>query len=95
MYRLALTHMEPDSIRFIHASFDTIHYVLSKNELSPKLWNKIKKFTAKTNVLQEWDKCKKLRKGLAKYLKRMGFDKNIAYEVTDYPELAKDIIKEW
>lgn len=95
MYRLALTYGEPDSIRFIHASFDTIHYVLSKNELSPKLWNKIKKFTAKTNVLQEWDKCKKLRKGLAKYLKRMGFDKNIAYEVTDYPELAKDIIKEW
>lgn len=59
----------------IEHSYQHIYKALEQNNMPCHLWKKIEKFTKKLSKSNEWDKCKKLRKGLAIYLKSNGYSK--------------------
>ena len=68
---LGLSNASPDPIKLLSASFAGLHELLAQDRLSYEDWLLVERHTPDLHWLRHWDKCERLRRGLA-----MSFVKN-------------------
>lgn len=97
IFLFILGHNWSDSngLQFIKRSFYPLHKALATDQLPTHLWDKIEPYTAKLRFFNEWDKCKKLRKGIVKYFKLSGYQKSVLSEFTPDKELNDTLKNIW
>lgn len=95
MFILSFNWVDENSIRYLQRSFYYLHEKLKSNTLASMLWRKLLPFTANLKPWNEWDKCKKLRKGVVVYLKKNGYSKAILKSFTPDIVLNKNLKKSW
>ena len=86
---------DTNGLQFIKRSFYPLHRALAADKFPSNLWDKIEPYTAKLRVFNEWDKCKKLRKGTIKYFKSSGYKKRILSDFTPEKELNDTLENIW
>lgn len=92
---LAFRFGDKGCLPYLKKSFKPIHDLLSTSRLPEHLWKIIEPYTEKLFFLQEWDRCKKLRKGLVRYLKSLGIDLRAIKNLTNDENLNFQLIKIW
>lgn len=86
---------DTDSLQFIRRSFYPLHCALEVEQLPMYLWVRIEPYTAKLHLINEWDKCKKLRKGIVKYIKSSRYHKDVLLNFTPDKELNAILVNIW
>lgn len=92
---LAFRFNDKGCLPYFKKSFKTVHDLLSTSRLPEHLWKTIEPYTEKLVFLQEWDRCKKLRKGIVRYLKSLSVDLVVLKNFTDDDDLNSQLIKIW
>ena len=82
-------------LKFIKRSFDQLHQVLAADSCPRYIWERIEPYTAKLRWYNEWDKCKKLRKGIVRYLKLSGYNKDVLPYLTTNKNLNETLESIW
>ena len=95
MYILGHNWTDINGLKFIKRSFYQLHKALASEQLSERLWNLIEPYTAKLRFFNEWDKCKKLRKGVIYHLKVSRFKKNDLFNFTPDTDLNDVLLNIW
>lgn len=92
---LAFRLKDKGCVPYVRKSFKTVHDLLSSSRLPEYLWEIIEPYTEKLFFLQEWDRCKKLRKGLIRYLKSLGANLDVISKLTEDNNLNLQLVKTW
>ncbi len=95
MFVLSFNWKDELSLEMLRHSFYKLHVSLSRDELSQMQMNRIRQYMAELPVWQLWDNCKKLRKGVVFFLKKVGYDKNILNDFTPSKKLNEGLVKIW
>lgn len=95
MYILGHNWTDINGLKFIKRSFYQLHKALAAEQLSERLWVLIEPYTAKLRFFNEWDKCKKLRKGAIRYLKISGYKKTDLFYFTPDTDLNDVLLNIW
>ena len=95
MYILGHNWTDINGLKFIKRSFYQLHKALAAEQLSERLWVLIEPYTAKLRFFNEWDKCKKLRKGVIRYLKISGYKKTDLFYFTPDTDLNDVLLNIW
>lgn len=82
-------------LELIKRSFNSLHQVLAADSLPESLWKMIEPYTEKLRWYNEWDKCKKLRKGIVRYLKSSGYNIDVLYDLTPDKKLNAALDRIW
>ena len=95
LFRLGHNWKDNHALNYIRRSFYDIHKTLAEDKLPIQLWYEIEPYTEKLNIFNEWDKCKKLRKGVIKYIKESGFQESVLSNLTPDNDLNITLSKIW
>ena len=95
LFRLSLNWKSTITLDMLKTSFSIIHLAMSKDELSSKEFSVLSPYMEDLPFWQVWDNCKKLRKGLVKYMKRLGYNRSDLNEFTQSNELNTILQKIW
>lgn len=95
LFILGHNWVDANGLQFIKRSFYPLHRALAADKFPSDLWDKIEPYTAKLRLFNEWDKCKKLRKGTVKYFKSSGYKKDILSDLTPEKELNDTLKNIW
>ena len=60
-----------------------------------RFWYMIEPYTESLSLLQNWDKCKKIRKKVVRRLKDAGYSETVLINYTPDEKTNKLLIKEW
>lgn len=93
LFELAFQWQDNNALLYLECSFYHIHEALRHS--SAKVWDTVYTYTESLPFWQEWDKCKKLRKGVVKYLKRSGYNRSILIDFTPDKDLNQQLLKIW
>jgi hypothetical protein len=93
LFELAFQWQDNNALLYLECSFYHIHEALRHS--SAKVWDAVYTYTESLPFWQEWDKCKKLRKGVVKYLKRSGYNRSILIDFTPDKDLNQQLLKIW
>ena len=94
-FRLSFNWQDEYAIRILGSTFYGLHERLAKNEVTYTQLATISQYMEILPFWQEWDKCKKLRKGIIKYLKSIGKSQDVLHDFTPSKKLNKLLKKEW
>lgn len=95
LFILSYNWKDKYSLQYLKKAYYPIYKLLQNSKLEWYLWEKIAKYTESLFLWQEWDKCKKLRKGVVRYLKGAGFSKDILNSFTPEKDLNDELMKIW
>lgn len=95
MYILGHNWSDNVGLKYIKRSFAQLHQSLATNSLPIDLWAKLEPYTVQLRWYNEWDKCKKLRKGIVKYLKSSGYSKDVLFDFTPFKDLNETLEGIW
>jgi len=95
LFLLSFNWKDINSLTYLKKAYYPIYKLLQSNNLEWSLWNKIADYTERLFPWQEWDKCKKLRKGIVKYLREAGYSRGILMTFTPENALNDDLLKIW
>ena len=95
LFILSYNWKDKYSLQYLKKAYYPIYKLLQNSKLEWYLWEKIAKYTESLFLWQEWDKCKKLRKGVVRYLKGAGFSKDVLKSFTPEKELNDELMKIW
>jgi hypothetical protein len=95
LFTLSFNWMDENSIKYLRVSFYHLHERLRNSTLSSDMWMRLIPYTSELPFWQDWDKCKKLRKGIVKYLKVCGYPKSVLKDFTPDVDLNKELEKNW
>lgn len=95
IFILSYNWKDNNSLRFLKKAYYPVYKLLQNSELEWPLWDKIVDYTARLFPWQEWDKCKKLRKGIVKYLREAGYPKDILTTFTSDNEMNEELMRIW
>jgi hypothetical protein len=95
LFRLALNWKSTNALSILKSSFYIIHLAMSKDELSYQEMNLLRPYFAELPFWQNWDNCKKLRKGVVKAMKRLSYTRNNIEHFTPSEELNTILLKIW
>lgn len=93
IFKLSFLWKNIDGARMLKLSFYKIHEELKQN--TDLIWDHISKYSAELPFWQEWDKCKKLRKGIAIYLRNIGIGMDYLINFTPDASLNKQLLDFW
>ena len=93
LFELAFQWQDNNALLYLEHSFYHIHEALRYS--SAKVWDAVYIHAESLPFWQEWDKCKKLRKGVVKYLKRSGYNRSILTNFTPDEDLNQQLLKIW
>ena len=93
LFELGFQWQDNNALLYLERSFYHIHEALRYN--SAKVWDAVNTHAESLPFWQEWDKCKKLRKGIVKYLKRSGYNRSILIDFTPDEDLNQQLLKIW
>lgn len=86
---------DTNALQYIKHSFYPIYMALYRSTMPDILWRKIEPYTAKLNFLKEWDKCKKIQKGIVRYLKSTGYPRSVLNTLTNNEEVNNLLKEDW
>lgn len=95
LYRLSFNWQNDDALSFMKKSFSPIHELLKQDKLEYNLWYRIEPYTERLFLLQNWDKCKKLRKMVIRRLQEAGYPKSYMENYTNDEVTNEWLLKEW
>ncbi len=95
MYSLSTNWKDETSLEMLKKSFEAIHLAMSGNKISLKNLNMLAPYMAELPFWQNWDNCKKLRKGTVKLLIKKGYSMNVLRNFTSSKEINEDLMKIW
>lgn len=95
MFILGHNWNDGGGLQYIKRSFNNLHSALAADLCPVNLWEKIEPYTARLRWYNEWDKCKKLRKGIVKYLKSSGYTKFVLSDLTPDKSLNETLECIW
>jgi len=95
MYILGHNWSDNIGLKYIKRSFFQLHQALATDSLPIYLWAELEPYTAQLRWYNEWDKCKKLRKGIVKYLKSSGYSKDVLFDFTPFKNLNETLEGIW
>lgn len=95
MYILGHNWSDNIGLKYIKRSFFQLHQALATDSLPIYLWAELEPYTAQLRWYNEWDKCKKLRKGIVKYLKSSGYGKDVLFDFTPFKNLNETLEGIW
>lgn len=95
MYILGHNWSDNIGLKYLKRSFFQLHQALATDSLPIYLWTKLEPYTAPLRWYNEWDKCKKLRKGIVKYLKSSGYSKDVLFDFTPFKNLNETLEGIW
>ena len=80
---------------YLRKAFYPIHELLAQDKLEYSFWYRIEPYTEHLFFLQNWDKCKKLRKMVIRRLKEAGCSKSELMNYTPDNQTNEWLLKEW
>lgn len=95
LFILSYNWKDNNSLRYLKKAYYPIYKSLQNSELEWPLWDRIVEYTERLFPWQEWDKCKKLRKGIVKYLREAGYSKDILKSFTPDSEMNEELMRIW
>lgn len=95
LFILSFNWVDENSVKYLRVSFYHLHEKLRYSSLSSRMWAHLIPYTSELPFWQDWDKCKKLRKGVVKYLKSCGYPKSVLKDFTPDIDLNKELKKNW
>lgn len=93
LFLLSYNWNDANALSYLKKAFYPLHQFAAKNTLGWASWNKIQPYTGNVMPWQEWDKCKKLRKGVVAHLKSINVSKNYIESFTPDQKLNKALLK--
>lgn len=95
LYRLSFNWNDKEALMYLRKAFYPIHELLAQDKLEYSFWYKIEPYTEHLFFLQNWDKCKKLRKMVIRRLKEAGCSKEELVNYTPDYQVNEWLISEW
>lgn len=96
VFTLSFNWTDDIALKLLKCSFYPIHQILAEDRVhAPILWLKVMKFADELPIEEDWDNCKKLRKGLVRYLKSCGYKKTLLSDFTPDVGLNDRLVKFW
>lgn len=96
VFTLSFNWTDDIALNLLRYSFYPIHQILAEDRLqAPILWQKVMKFADELPIEEDWDNCKKLRKGVVRYLKSCNFEKSLLANFTPDKNLNKSMLNLW
>jgi hypothetical protein len=90
-----LSYISPQASALLALTFDMVHSLISNSKLKQDAWYKIEQFLPKSRTFFEWDRCERLRRGIAETLVRHNVPANefILISASDYnfSQIVKEI----
>lgn len=83
------------ALELMRISFFPLYILQANGSLRYEEWSHISQYMEPLFLLEDWDKCKKMRKTVVKRLKQAGYDKNQLYQYTPNAEINKQLVKIW
>ena len=79
----------------MRVSFLPLYILQAKGSLRYEEWTRISQYMEPLFLLEDWDKCKKMRKTVVKRLKQAGYSMNQLYNYTPNEYINKQLIEMW
>ena len=95
LYRLSFNWQDKEALMYLRKAFYPIHELLAQDKLEYSFWYRIEPYTEHLFFLQNWDKCKKLRKMVIRRLKEAGCSKSELMNYTSDNQTNEWLLKEW
>lgn len=95
LFQLSHNWTDELALNFLKKSFYTIHTLLACEKLTDSQKSNLVPYFAKVSIWHEWDLCKKLRKGLVKYIHDNKINPSILYKFTPDEKLNEALIRIW
>ena len=95
LYRLSFNWQDKEALMYLRKAFYPIHELLAQDKLEYSFWYRIEPYTEHLFFLQNWDKCKKLRKMVVRRLKEAGCSKSELENYTPDNQTNEWLLKEW
>lgn len=95
LYRLSFNWQDKEALMYLRKAFYPIHELLAQDKLEYGFWYRIEPYTEHLFFLQNWDKCKKLRKMVIRRLKEAGCSKSVFVNYTPDYQTNEWLLKEW
>lgn len=93
LYALGHNWIDTTALLYLKKAFYPIYQQLEGDKISDGDWKKLIKYVDESSVIPSWDKCKKFRKGLVKYLKHAKYDLDDLQGFTPDNDLNNKILK--
>ncbi len=95
LYRLSFNWQDKEALMYLRKAFYPIHKLLSQDKLDYSFWFRVEPYTEHLFFIQNWDKCKKMRKMVIRRLKDAGCSKSAIVNYTSDALTNEWLIKEW
>ena len=95
LYRLSFNWKDQEALAYMRKAFYPIHQLLLQEKLEYNLWYRVEPYTEHLSFLQNWDKCKKMRKMVIRRLKEAGCSKSVVANYTPDAQTNDWLLKEW
>ncbi len=95
LYRLSFNWQNKEALMYLRKAFYPIHELLAQEKLEYSSWYRIEPYTEHLFFLQNWDKCKRMRKMVIRRLKEAGCAKTIVNNYTPNNQVNEWLFKEW
>lgn len=95
IFRLGYNWKNDFGLKCIKQGFYPLYIALAKSALPDGIWKLIEPYTASLFFWQEWDRCKKLRNGVARYLKNNGYPKSVLFDFTSEANINGLMLSVW
>ena len=88
-------YKDVQAIEYMKLAFMPIYESVINNRITLSQWRKLEGLMEPLKIWQDWDKGKKMRKTVAKRLKKAGFSKSYVSGFTSDDGLNQNILKYW
>lgn len=95
LFVLSFNWKDDNSLQFLKKAFYPIYKWLQLSKLEWQYWLIVEHYSESLLPWQEWDKCKKLRKGLVRYLRETGYSQDILVSFTPEKVINDELCKLW
>ena len=92
-FELAMKWQDLYSLPFLTNSFYHIHEALKDSNADYRIWQRVSRYGGKVGIIDYWDKCKKLRKGIVQHLKMLGVNRSVFMSFTPDVGLNIELVK--
>lgn len=95
LFQLSHNWSDELALSFLKKSFYAIHTLLAKEKLTDIQKSNLIPYYASVSIWHEWDQCRKLRKGLIRYLRAININPSILMNFTPDSKLNELLIQTW
>lgn len=92
-FELAMKWQNQYALPFLTNSFYHIHEALKDSNADYRIWQRVSRYGGKVGIIDYWDRCKKLRKGIIQHLKMLGVNRSAFMSFTPDVGLNIELVK--